>query len=39
MNRLGVRGKWFMAMGLIFSLVVWWTAGSGAGSSRARSGS
>ena len=25
MERLGVRGKWFMVMGLIFSLMVWWT--------------
>ena len=25
MNRLGVRGKWFMAMGLLFCLVAWWT--------------
>jgi hypothetical protein len=24
MNRLGVRGKWFMAMGVIFSLTMWW---------------
>ena len=24
MNRLGVRGKWFMVMGLIFSLMMWW---------------
>jgi hypothetical protein len=25
MERLGVRGKWFVAMGLLFCLVVWWT--------------
>ena len=25
MERLGVRGKWFMAMGLLFCLVAWWT--------------
>ena len=24
MNRLGVRGKWFMVMGLIFSLMMCW---------------
>ena len=25
MDRLGVRGKWFMVMGLLFCLVAWWT--------------
>ena len=25
MERLGVRGKWFVAMGLLFCLVAWWT--------------
>ena len=25
MHRLGVRGKWFMAMGLLFCLVAGWT--------------
>jgi hypothetical protein len=25
MNRLGVRGKWFMAIGLLFCLAAWWT--------------
>ena len=24
MDRLGVKGKWFMVMGLMFSLMVWW---------------
>ena len=24
MERLGVRGKWFMVMGLIFGLMIWW---------------
>ena len=24
MHRLGVRGKWFMVMGLIFCLMMWW---------------
>ena len=31
MERLGVRGKWFVVMGLIFSLMVWWAAGLVAG--------
>ena len=25
MEKLGERGKWFMAMGLLFCLVAWWT--------------
>ncbi len=24
MNRFGVRGKWFVVLGVIFSLTMWW---------------
>ena len=31
MEKLGVRGKWFMVMGLIFSLMMWLGAGRAGG--------
>ena len=39
MERLGVRGKWVIVMGLIFSLMIWWAPALAQESSRARSGS